>query len=179
MTLKMPFACEHFEPLAQEAAAHQWPHVDYFARIIEGEAAWREDRSVSNRVRRARFPLLKTLEQFEWNWPKNINRPQIQNLFRVAFVQEKANVIFLGTCGVGKLHLGIDLGSHRLRARSFRSVHQRHRYGQHPLGRARHRRSQTRHEPLPTHQRDSYLSRCKARYRPAGLRFGRAEFAPA
>ena len=80
MTLKMPFACEHFEPLAQEAAANQWPHVDYFARIIEGEAAWREDRSVSNRVRRARFPLLKTLEQFEWNWPKKINRPQIQNL---------------------------------------------------------------------------------------------------
>lgn len=109
MTLKMPFACEHFEPLAQEAAAHQWPHVNYFARIIEGEAAWREDRSVSNRVRRARFPLLKTLEQFEWNWPKKINRPQIQNLFRLAFVQEKANVIFLGTCGVGKSHLGIAL----------------------------------------------------------------------
>jgi hypothetical protein len=60
-------------------------------------------------VRRARFPLLKTLEQFEWNWPKKINRPQIQNLFRLAFVQEKANVIFLGTCGVGKSHLGIAL----------------------------------------------------------------------
>jgi hypothetical protein len=40
MTLKMPFACEHFEPLAQEAAANQWLHVDYFARIIEGDAAW-------------------------------------------------------------------------------------------------------------------------------------------
>lgn len=109
MTLKMSFARGHFEPLAQEAAANNWSHVGYFARIIEGEAAWREDRSIANRVRRARFPLLKTLEQFEWNWPKKINRPQIQNLFRLAFAEEKANVIFLGSVGVGKSHLGIAL----------------------------------------------------------------------
>lgn len=107
--LKMPFAREHFEPLAQEAAANTWTHVGYFARLIEGEAAWREDRSVRRRVRLARFPFIKTLEQFEWNWPKKINRPQIQNLFRLAFVEEKANVILLGSVGVGKSHLSIAL----------------------------------------------------------------------
>jgi len=108
-TLKMPFAREHFEPLALEATAQQWSHVGYFARLIEGEAAWREDRSVRRRVRLARFPVIKTLEQFDWNWPKKINRLQVQNLFRLAFLEDKANVIFLGTVGVGKSHLSIAL----------------------------------------------------------------------
>jgi DNA replication protein DnaC len=107
--LKMPFAREHFEPLAQEAAAQHWPHVAYFARLIEGEAAWREDRSIRRRVRLARFPVIKTLEQFNWNWPKKINRLQIQNLFRLAFLEDKTNIIFLGTVGVGKSHLAIAL----------------------------------------------------------------------
>ena len=108
-TLKMPFAREHFEPLALEATAQHWSHVGYFARLIEGEAAWREDRSIRRRVRLARFPVLKTLEQFDWNWPKKINRLQVQNLFRLAFLQDKANVVFLGTVGVGKSHLAIAL----------------------------------------------------------------------
>jgi DNA replication protein DnaC len=107
--LKMPFAREHFEPLALEAAAQHCSHVGYFARLIEGEAAWREDRSVRRRVRLARFPVIKTLEQFDWNWPKKINRLQVQNLFRLAFLEHNANVIFLGTVGVGKSHLSIAL----------------------------------------------------------------------
>lgn len=108
--LKMPFAREHYEPLAQEAAAQAWSHVGYFSRLIEGEAAWREDRSIQRRIDLARFPVLKTLDQFQWNWPKKINRAQIQNLFRLAFVAEKANLIFLGGVGLGKTHLSIALG---------------------------------------------------------------------
>lgn len=46
----------------------------------------------------------------EWTWPKKINRPQIQNLFRLAFVADKANVIFLGGVGLGKSHLASALG---------------------------------------------------------------------
>jgi len=57
----------------------------------------------------ARFPTLKLLEDFQWSWPKKINRAQVQNLFRLAFVPEKANVIFVGG-GVGKSHLASALG---------------------------------------------------------------------
>jgi DNA replication protein DnaC len=61
-------------------------------------------------VAAARFPTLKTLEQFNWSWPKKINRPQVQNLFRVAFLPSHTNVILLGGVGLGKSHLAIALG---------------------------------------------------------------------
>jgi DNA replication protein DnaC len=54
--------------------------------------------------------VLKTLEQFHWSWPKKINRLQVQALFRLKFIDNKANVIFLGGVGLGKSHLGIALG---------------------------------------------------------------------
>ncbi len=50
-------------------------------------------------------PCLNTLDQFDWNWPKKINRPQVQNLFRLAFLKDKTNVIFMGGVGLGKTHL--------------------------------------------------------------------------
>jgi DNA replication protein DnaC len=72
---------------------------------VEGEAAARQDRAVLRRVKAARFPVIKTLDTFRWDWPKKINRLQIQDLFRLSFIDNKANVIFLGLCGLGKSHL--------------------------------------------------------------------------
>ena len=62
------------------------------------------------RVKAARFPVIKTLDTFRWDWPKKINRLQIQDLFRLSFIDKKANVIFLGLCGLGKSHLATALG---------------------------------------------------------------------
>lgn len=109
-TLKLPYIREHHAELATQAAAQHWSHLDYLGRLAEGEAHRREDRSTEHRVKAARFPVLKTLEAFQWSWPTKINRLQVQNLFRLAFVQEKSNVIFLGNVGLGKSHLSIALG---------------------------------------------------------------------
>jgi len=62
--------------------------VDYLERLVEGEAAMRRDRFIERKVRLARFPVIKTLDQFTWSWPKNINRLQVQNLFRLTFIKE-------------------------------------------------------------------------------------------
>jgi DNA replication protein DnaC len=110
VSLKLPHLLEHFESLGQQAGAEAWPHVQYLARLIEGEAQQREDRSIQRRVALARFPVLKTLDQFDWVWPKKINRPQIQNLFRLRFIDDKANVILIANVGLGKSHLAIALG---------------------------------------------------------------------
>jgi DNA replication protein DnaC len=109
-SLKLSYLLEHAHALAQQAAAEQWSHLEYLLRLIEGEAHQREDRSIQRRVGLARFPVLKTLDQFDWGWPKKINRPQIQNLFHLRFIEDNANVIFISNVGLGKSHLSIALG---------------------------------------------------------------------
>jgi|SRR5688572_13319041 len=108
--LKLCFTKSHYAALAQEAAQQQWPHLDYLSRLIEGDFNHRHQRFIRRRIHDARFPVLKTLEQFRWDWPKKINRLQVQNLFRLEFLTQKANVIFLGTVGLGKTHLATALG---------------------------------------------------------------------
>lgn len=108
--LKLPFIRKHFEPLAKEAAQAHWGHVDYLAGLIEGEALDRQQRAIQRRIRQAHFPVIKTLESFQWTWPRKINRLQVQNLFRLKFVEDKANVIVLGGVGLGKTHLATALG---------------------------------------------------------------------
>ncbi len=108
--LKLPFMQEQHAALAQQAAQAHWDHVAYLACLAQGEAAQARERSVQRRITQARFPVIKTLEQFQWSWPKTINRMQVQNLFRLQFIAENSNVIFLGTVGLGKSHLATALG---------------------------------------------------------------------
>ena len=108
--LRLPALKTHYEPLAQQAAQQSWTHVDYLCRLIAAQYQQRRQHIVQLRLRAARFPVLKTLEQFRWDWPKKINRLQVQNLFRLDFLAHHANVIFLGTVGLGKTHLATALG---------------------------------------------------------------------
>jgi DNA replication protein DnaC len=108
--LKLSFIAEHYAVLAKQAAHKQWSHVDYLSRLIEGEAHVRRDRATQNRIRMARFPVLKTLEQFRWDWPTQINRLQVQHHFSLGFIRDKSNLIYLGGVGLGKTHLATALG---------------------------------------------------------------------
>jgi DNA replication protein DnaC len=100
----------HYQAAAARAVEQQCSYVDYLAWLIEGETTLRDNRSIDRRIRNARFPVLKTLEEFQWSWPKKINRPQIQNLFRLAFIATQTNVVLIGNVGLGKTHLSIALG---------------------------------------------------------------------
>jgi DNA replication protein DnaC len=108
--LRLPYMSEHHHRLAEEAATEHWSHLDYLSRLAEGEAQRREDRSIERRISLARFPIRKSLEDFDWSWPKKINRLQVQNLFRLAFIDEHTNIVLLGGVGLGKTHLSIALG---------------------------------------------------------------------
>lgn len=108
--LKLSFMLGQHQDLAKEASKKQWSHLDYLEKLADGEAALRQDRATRQRIRMARFPVIKTLDQFNWTWPKSINRLQVQNLFRLQFVQDKSNIIFLGGVGLGKTHLASALG---------------------------------------------------------------------
>jgi len=107
--LQLPYFVQHGAPLAAQAARESWTHGRFLEHLAEGEVARRDEALVARRVKAARLPGIKTLDGFDWSWPKKINRAQVQHLFRLAFLAEHGNVILLGGVGVGKTHLAIAL----------------------------------------------------------------------
>ncbi len=107
--LKLSYFKEHHLSLAKEAVEKNWTELDFLSRLAEGETLRRKDRTTQRRIQAARFPIIKTLEDFNWTWPKKINRPQVQNLFRLSFLKDRTNVIFMGGVGLGKTHLATAL----------------------------------------------------------------------
>jgi DNA replication protein DnaC len=108
--LKLAYIAEYYEELAKEAAHKQCSHLEYLGQLIEGEALRRRDRATQNRIRQARFPVIKTLDQFRWDWPTVINRAQVQHQFTLNFLSDHTNLIYLGGVGLGKTHLATALG---------------------------------------------------------------------
>ena len=107
--LQLAWPRQEYEKLAEEAVLEHWTYVDYLRRLLEGESPRRRDNRIQRRIQAAHLPVIKTLDTFDWSWPKKINRPQIQNVFRLAFLADHRNVIFLGGVGLGKTHLASAL----------------------------------------------------------------------
>jgi DNA replication protein DnaC len=108
--LHLQYIQSNYQTLARKAAEQQRSYLDYLAQLVEGEFTTREMRSIERRIRNAHFPVRKTLDDFQWSWPKKINRLQIQNLFRLDFIATCTNVVMIGNVGLGKTHLSIALG---------------------------------------------------------------------
>jgi DNA replication protein DnaC len=107
--MHLKYVAQNFELQAQKAALAQSSHVDYLAQLIDGETCARDDRSTERRIAAARFPVLKTLEQYDWSWPSSINQLQIRHLFRLDFMKDNGNVIFISNVGLGKSHFATAL----------------------------------------------------------------------
>ena len=87
------------------AQAETLMHEPWFARVIEIEDAERARRSLKRRLEDARLGAFKPITDFEWNWPTKCDRSLVEELFSLAFIQEAANVVFVGPNGLGKTML--------------------------------------------------------------------------
>ena len=108
--LKLDYIRDNYESLAKQAAQKNWTHVQYLSELIQAQTHERRDRAIERRIAQAHIPQVKTLEQFKWSWPTKINQQQIQNLFRLKFIEEKSNVVLLGGVGLGKTHIANAIG---------------------------------------------------------------------
>jgi DNA replication protein DnaC len=107
--LQLPYFVAHYRDLMTQAARESWSHGRFLEQLTAGEVARRDEALIARRVTAARLPGIKTLDGFDWSWPKKINRTQVQHLFHLNFVPQHGNVIFLGGVGIGKTHLAIAL----------------------------------------------------------------------
>jgi DNA replication protein DnaC len=77
----------------------------WLLRVLEIEEIERHRRSLKRRMDDARLGTFKLLADFDWTWPRQCDRPLVQELHSLAFIEEAANVVFIGPNGVGKTML--------------------------------------------------------------------------
>jgi len=109
-TLCLATIAAHWERFAQEARRKRQPHADYLADLVSFEVAKRRERRIQRRIQEAHYPILKTLDSFDFSTQPGLDRNEVLELFRCEFVAEAANVVLLGGVGTGKTHLAIALG---------------------------------------------------------------------
>jgi DNA replication protein DnaC len=107
--LKAPSLRESAGRLADRARAESWSHEEYLAACLQREVAARDAHGGEGRIRAARFPARKSIEEFDFDHARGLKRDLIAHLATLDFVAGKENVIFLGPPGTGKTHLAIGL----------------------------------------------------------------------
>lgn len=108
--LKMPQAAKAYEPLAREAADNNLSYEEYLLCVLEQEIHQRENNRIQRGIRQAAFPVIKTLENFEFKAIPSLNKPKILKLMQGEYIQKKENIILVGSSGVGKTHIATALG---------------------------------------------------------------------
>lgn len=103
--LGLAWMAENIDDALSEAASRKTPPAEALARLLDGEIEARRTRSVLRRIRDSRVPTPKSLADFDWAWPRRIDKEQIMDVFRLGFLKEKGNVVFMGGVGLGKTHL--------------------------------------------------------------------------
>jgi DNA replication protein DnaC len=107
--LYLPTLGGQFAQLAEQAGKENQSHLSYLEALLEGEVEERGRKAMARRIQEARFPAVKTLEEFDFQCASHIPAPLLRNLSEGGYLARKEPIIFLGDTGTGKTHLATGL----------------------------------------------------------------------
>jgi DNA replication protein DnaC len=108
--LRLPAMAENLDSYTKQAVSSNMSYMDFLNGLVWEEVRHKEHRGIENRLRNAKFPVTKSLDDFDYSFQPSINRKKLEELASLRFIDNRENILFLGPPGIGKTHLSIGLG---------------------------------------------------------------------
>ena len=108
--MKAPAAARALPKLAERARSEEWSYERFLETILQTEQASRDAHGGEARIKQARFPARKTLEEFDFSFQRSLQKTLLLHLGQLDFLEARDNVVLLGPPGTGKTHVAIALG---------------------------------------------------------------------
>ena len=108
--LRLPTFLREYDKVARQCAVEQADYPGYLLRMAELELLERERRAIERRIRQAKFPVVKTMDNLDFLAIPSLNKTMVLELARCEFLTRRENVLLLGNSGTGKTHIALALG---------------------------------------------------------------------
>ena len=108
--MKLHYLAQHFDDFVSLASKNKLAPRQLIEQLLGLELQEAQALSTEGRLKSAKLGKFSPLANFDWNWPKKISRPTIEQLSTLKFIDEPANVILIGTAGLGKTMIAKNLG---------------------------------------------------------------------
>jgi len=109
-SLRLAETAKELPNILRKAESHQWTYHEFIYEVLSYEQACREEKMLAKLLKWARFPIPKTLDEFNLTEQKAISKKQFKQLRGLLWIEQNFNIILLGPPGVGKTHIAIGLG---------------------------------------------------------------------
>jgi DNA replication protein DnaC len=107
---KLPDIHDRYDDEVQAAVENNIGHREFLYKILKVEEQGKMDRLRIKNIKNAHFDSQKTIDEFDFNFPENINKTEVIDLLTLSFMDKKENIIFIGPPGLGKSHLSVSIG---------------------------------------------------------------------
>jgi DNA replication protein DnaC len=108
--LKLSKTAKIYEAMAREAEENNFSYEEYLLGVLGQEVSQRENNRIQRGIKQASFPIIKTLESFDFKAIPSLNKPRVLKLMKGEYIEKKENIILVGNSGVGKTHIATALG---------------------------------------------------------------------